>query len=144
MKFFIDHLMWVCIALISGGALLLPYILERGLKISVFEAVKLMNKGKALVLDVRTAEVFAKGHIADAKNIDIKFLRKQMAELDAFKASPVIVVCESGKNAMLAVVQLKKSGFTDVASVDGGLAAWRSQGLPLVGTKDNDANSTNV
>jgi hypothetical protein len=59
--------------LISGGALLLPYILERGLKISVFEAVKLMNKGKALVLDVRTAEVFAKGHIADAKNIDIKF-----------------------------------------------------------------------
>jgi predicted sulfurtransferase len=52
-----------------GGALLVPYLQQRGNKLSLLQATQMLNQGKVLVLDVRDAEQFAAGHLRDARNI---------------------------------------------------------------------------
>ncbi|MBC7499036.1 MAG: rhodanese-like domain-containing protein [Herminiimonas sp.] len=130
MKFIIDNIWLFGLVLLSGGALLLPILQRRGNKVSLLQATQLINQGKTLILDVRTAEEFAVAHVRDAKNIPLKDLPKRIGELDKFKAKSVVVVCSSGVQSSKATGQLKNAGFNDVYSLDGGLAAWQAQGLP--------------
>ncbi|MFJ3047434.1 rhodanese-like domain-containing protein [Herbaspirillum chlorophenolicum] len=135
MKFIIDNIFLIALALVSGGALLVPYLQQRGNKLTLLQATQMINQGKTLVLDVRDSEQFAAGHLRDARNIPLKELPQRISELDKLKGRPVIVVCQNGTQAMKAEASLKKAGFTDVYGLNGGIAAWTSQGLPLT-TKD--------
>ncbi|MFL9927388.1 rhodanese-like domain-containing protein [Herbaspirillum lusitanum] len=135
MKFIIDNIFLIALALISGGALMVPYLQQRGNKLSLLQATQLMNQGKTLVLDVRDTEQFAAGHLRDARNIPLKDLPQRISELDKFKSKSVIVICQTGTQAAKAEVHLKKAGFTEVYGLTGGIAAWQGQGLPLT-TKD--------
>lgn len=132
MKFIIDNIWLFGLTLISGGALLMPVLLRRGEKVSVLQATQMINQGKAIIVDVRSAAEFAAGHIRDSKNIPLNELQKRSAELDKFKAKNVIVLCQSGVNSSKAAMQLKKAGFSEVVSLNGGLPAWQAQGLPVV------------
>jgi rhodanese-related sulfurtransferase len=134
-KFIIDNIFLIALALISGGALMVPYLQQRGNKLSLLQATQLMNQGKTLVLDVRDTEQFAAGHLRDARNIPLKDLPQRISELDKFKSKSVIVICQTGTQAAKAEVHLKKAGFTEVYGLTGGIAAWQGQGLPLT-TKD--------
>nr|WP_221292532.1 rhodanese-like domain-containing protein [Herbaspirillum sp. SJZ102] len=125
----------IALALVSGGALLVPYLQQRGNKLTLLQATQMINQGKTLVLDVRDADQFAAGHLRDARNIPLKELPQRIAELDKFKGRQVIVVCQNGTQAMKAEASLKKAGFADVYGLNGGIAAWAGQGLPLT-TKD--------
>ncbi|MGZ3157869.1 MAG: rhodanese-like domain-containing protein [Burkholderiaceae bacterium] len=131
MKFIIDNIWLVAVALISGGALLMPFLQRRGEKVSTLQATQLINQGKTLIVDVRDAEEYAAGHIRDSKNIPLNELPQRIAELDKFKSKNVIVLCQSGVRSSKAVPQLKKAGFNEVVSLNGGLAAWLAQGLPI-------------
>lgn len=131
MKFIIDNIFLIALALVSGGALLVPFLQQRGNKLSLLQATQLLNQGKTLVLDVRDADQFAAGHLRDARNIPLKELPNRISELDKFKGRSVIVVCQSGTQAMKAEAPLKKAGFTEVYGLAGGIAAWQGQGLPL-------------
>jgi rhodanese-related sulfurtransferase len=131
-KFIIDNIWLIAIALISGGALLLPALQRRGEKVSLLQATQLINQGKTIVVDVRDASEFANGHLRDSKNIPLSDLQKRIAELDKFKSKNVIVLCQSGVRSSKAVALLKKAGFNEVVSLNGGLAAWQTQGLPVV------------
>jgi len=93
---------------------------------------QLINRGKALILDVRDNAEFASGHLPDAKNIPLGELAGRIGELDKFKAKSVIVVCQSGARAATAAGLLAKAGFADVVNLDGGVAAWKGAGMPLV------------
>ncbi len=130
MKFIIDNIWLLGLVLVSGGALLLPVLQRRGTKVSLLQATQMINQGKTLVLDVRTAEEFALAHVRDAKNIPLKDLPTRIGELDKFKTKNLIVVCSSGVQSSKATGQLKNGGFNDVYSLDGGLSAWQAQGLP--------------
>ncbi|WP_296002193.1 rhodanese-like domain-containing protein [Rugamonas sp.] len=132
MKFFIDNIFILAIVLVSGGALLWPVLTQRGKRVSPLEATQLINRGKALILDVRDAAEFAAGHVTDAKNIALAELGGRVGELEKFKAKSVIVVCQSGARAATAAGLLQKAGFTDVVNLDGGVTAWKAAGLPLV------------
>ena len=135
MKFFIDNIsnVWLlAIVLVSGGMLLWPILQRRGAKVSILQATQLFNQGKTLLLDVREEAEFATGHVRDAKNIPLKQLPTRLGEIDKFKDKTVIAVCASGVRSATASGLLKKSGFTDVYSLDGGMTAWQSQGLPTV------------
>lgn len=132
MKFFIDNIFLFGLALISGAALLVPLLQRSGSKVSTLQATQLINQGKTLILDVRSGVEFATGHLRDAKNIPAKELTARVAEIDKFKTRPVVVVCSSGVQSSGATARLKAAGFTDVHSLDGGLAAWQTQGLPIV------------
>lgn len=131
MKFFIDNIWLIGIALVSGGALLWPN-LRRGRSISILKATQLINQDKGVVVDVREPAEFSAGHLRDAKNIPLGELSKRMGELDKFKSKTVIVMCQAGTRSAKAASQFKKAGFNDAFSLDGGIAAWQAQGLPVV------------
>ena len=122
----------ISIALISGGALLIPAMLPRGKRASTLEVTQLMNRGKTVVLDVRDAADFAKGHLRDAKNIPLADLQARIGELDKSKGKSVVVVCQTGARADKAMKVLQNAGFEDVVGLDGGLAAWQAASLPTV------------
>ena len=91
----------------------------------------MINRGKTMVLDVRSAEEFAAGHLRDAKSIPLADLSARIGELDKFKAKTIVVVCQSGARADKAAKVLGAAGFTDVFSLDGGQPAWTAASLPI-------------
>lgn len=103
-----------------------------GQALSPQELVNLVNRERALVLDVRDQKEFQAGHIVDAKNIPHTVLERRMNELDKHKEKPIAVVCKMGQHAGAAGTQLRKAGFSNVARLRGGMAEWRNQGLPVV------------
>lgn len=131
MKFIIDNIFLIGLVLVSGGALVMHTLQRAGAKLTPLQATQIINQGKTLILDVRTAEEFGAGHIRDAKNIPLKELTVRIDELEKFKARPVIVICDKGLKSAKATAQLKKAGYADAASLLGGLDEWQSQGLPV-------------
>jgi rhodanese-related sulfurtransferase len=131
-KFILDHIFVVAIAVISGGALLWPALAPRGRRATPLQATQMMNRGKATaVIDVRGSDEFAAGHLRDAKHIPLADLGNRIGELDKSKTKTVIVVCQSGARADKAARQFRAAGFEDVYTLDGGVAAWTAAGLPL-------------
>jgi rhodanese-related sulfurtransferase len=86
--------------------------------------------GTEQILDVRTPEEFAAGHLQGAQNIDWKNsdFSINVGALD--KTQPVLVYCQSGNRSQEAAEYLSKNGFTAVYELDGGYAAWESAGKP--------------
>ena len=132
MKFFIDNIWLVALLLVSGGALVFPTLQRRGSKVSVLQATQLINLGKVALVDVRDTSEYAAGHVLDAKNIPLKDLDSRAGELEKWKTKIVVAICQSGVRSSTATSKLLKAGFTEVYSLDGGLDAWRAQGLPVV------------
>jgi len=131
-KFFVDNWVLFLAAFASGGLLLWPMIQGAGgaTKVSAAEAVRLINREKAVLIDVSEAAEFASGHAAGAKSIPLASLETS-SELPKNKALPVVVLCSTGARSGRAVAVLKKLGFENARSLAGGLAAWREANLPL-------------
>jgi rhodanese-related sulfurtransferase len=130
-KFILDNIFIVAIAVFSGGALLFPALMPKGRRATALQVTQLINRGKTTVLDVRSAEEFAAGHMRDAKNIPLADLSNRIGELEKAKSRTLVVVCQSGARSDKAVRQLKAAGFEDALSLEGGLAAWTAAGLPV-------------
>jgi rhodanese-related sulfurtransferase len=84
-----------------------------------------------LLLDVRTPEEYASGHVPGARNVPIDTLSSQLDELAASRGEPVVVYCERGPRASKAADALTAAGFTSVRRLAGSMAAWREAGLPV-------------
>jgi rhodanese-related sulfurtransferase len=95
------------------------------------EAVQLMNQG-AVVLDVRSRDQYEAGHLIDARNVPSADLAQSVETLKKFRDKPVLTCCETGMTASAAARVLREQGFSKVASLRGGLQAWRAENLPLV------------
>lgn len=130
-KFVLDNIFLIAIVVLSGGALLFPALTQRGKKASPQEVTLLINRAKALIVDVRAANEFAAGHLADAKNIPLADLPQRTGELEKFKNKTAVVVCQKGTRAFSAAKILEKAGFKEVLVLDGGIDAWRAQSLPI-------------
>ena len=132
MKFLSDTWYLFAAALVSGGLLVWP-MLRRGAPaggVSTAEAVLLINREKAVLVDVRDATEYAAGHVANAKNIPLATLEASTA-LPKNKSLPIVVVCNRGAQASRAVVALRKRGHENARTLVGGLAAWREANLPV-------------
>jgi len=130
-NFIIDNIFIVAIAVISGVALLWPALAPRGKRATPLQVTQMINRGKTTIVDVRSADEFAAGHLRDAKHIPLADLTSRIGELDKSKTRTVVIVCQSGARADKAARQLQAAGFDDVHSLEGGLAAWTAAGLPL-------------
>ena len=133
-KFIIDNILLIGLALGSGLMLVWP-MLSRGAgsaNLSPTEAVLLINRDNALVLDVRDDAEFAGGHITDARHIPLAQLEERIGELRKFKDKAVLVNCQAGVRGAKACDVLKKQGFTKVYNLQGGLNAWQQAKLPVV------------
>jgi rhodanese-related sulfurtransferase len=130
-KFIIDNIWLIGLAILSGGGLLWQSLQQRAHQLSLFQATQLINQGKAAIVDVRDTYDFSAGHMRDAKNIPVKELPQRLGELEKFKSKAIIVVCSSGMQSNKAAAQLKKAGFNEVYNLSGGMSAWQEQGLPI-------------
>jgi rhodanese-related sulfurtransferase len=133
LKFITEHMFLVGLAAVSGGMLIWPAVRRGagGPSISTLQATLLINKQNALVLDVRDAAEYEKGHVLNARHFPLRELAARSAEIEKYKGKPVIVVCESGNRADKAATTLRKQGFEQAFSLSGGVAAWQQAGLPL-------------
>lgn len=95
------------------------------------EAVNLINRQDAVVVDVRSPVDFNKGHIVHALNIPMNEITKQMPVLERHKGQPIIMNCDSGSRSATTCGQLRKLGFTQVYNLRGGILAWESAHLPI-------------
>jgi rhodanese-related sulfurtransferase len=135
-KFIIDNIFLIGLAILSGGALILPMLQQRGgNKLSLLQATQLINQNRTVIIDVRDAAAFESGHIREARNMPAKELAKRVAELEKFKTRNILVVCQNGSQSAGAVATLNKAGFPEVFGLAGGMADWQKQALPVVGTK---------
>lgn len=131
-KFILDNILLIGLVLVSGGALLFPVLRRSGAKVTLLQATQMMNQSRCTILDVRNPTEFATGHIKNAKNIPVADLSKRITELEKQKAHTVITVCASGTRSATASAVLTRAGFANVVSLEGGMSAWQSQGLPCV------------
>jgi rhodanese-related sulfurtransferase len=131
-KFLIDNWMLVLIALGSGAMLVWPVIQGVGAGgLSTGLAVQLINREKAVVVDVCETEEFAQGHIGGAKNVPLGELEQRLPDLVKNKSLPLILVCPTGARANRAVATAKKLGYEKAQALAGGLKAWKEANLPV-------------
>ena len=132
MKFILDNWMMIAVALASGGMLLWPLIKGGGMGgLTADAAVQLINREKAVVVDVCETDEFAAGHVVGAKNIPLGQLEEKLAGVVKNKDLPLILVCKSGARSGRAVGIAKKLGFENAQSLSGGMGAWRTANLPV-------------
>lgn len=135
MSFLSENGVWVGLAVGSGLMLLWPMLMRgaSGVKnLTPNEAVLLINRENAMVLDVRDDAEFANGHITGARNIPLGHLADRLAELQKFKDKPIIVNCQVGGRSAKACDILRKQEFSQIYGLEGGLNAWNEAKLPIV------------
>lgn len=131
---FIQHNILMVVLAVVSGSLLLFTSLRRGgghNAVTPTQATILINRENAQVVDVRESDDYVSGHLPEARNIPEARLEERVGELDKFKDTPLILVCQSGGRTAAACKKLEGLGFNRVHSLDGGINAWREAGLPL-------------
>ena len=132
MKFILDNWVLIALGLISGGMLLRPVLMGAvtgGLTPQA--AVQLINREKAVVVDVREPAEFAAGHLVGARNIPLAEIEAKLAAAVKNKNLPLILVCRSGARSASALATARKLGYAQAQSMAGGMAAWQSAKLPV-------------
>ena len=134
MTFFLDNWWLFAVALGSAAALMWPVVTggARAGQVTPNNAVMLMNRSKAVLIDVSDAAEFSASHIAQAKHVPLADLEAKLPSVVKNKELPVILVCATGARANQAVAKAQKLGYSAAQSMAGGLVAWRDAGLPLV------------
>lgn len=97
------------------------------------QAINMINKLDAVIIDIRSADSFKKGHITQSHNIlpiDIK--NANAKTIDKFKENLIILVDENGLSSSSIGELLVKQGFLNVFTLKDGIAGWNGENLPLV------------
>ena len=122
-------------ALVTGVMLIWPLIgrvFAGGVaQVGALEAVQMMNRRDAVVLDVRETAEYAAGHIPHARNIPFAALTDRLREIEKLKSRPIIINAQSGSHSAKVCGALKKIGFNDVFALRGGLTGWVEASLPV-------------
>ncbi len=132
LNFLVENWVLIAVAFVSGGLLVWPMVMRGGRagSVSASEAVQLINREKAVLIDVSEPAEFAGGHVAGSRNVPLGSLG-QAKNLPTNKALPIVVVCPSGTRAQRAAAMLRKLGHEKAVTLGGGLASWRQANLPV-------------
>jgi len=122
--------MLIAVALASGVALIVP-VLGKGRGLSPQDMVQLMNREKAIVIDVCEPDEFASGHVVGAKNLPLGQLEAKLPQVAKNKSTPVVMVCQVGARSARAAAMATKLGYENVQSLAGGLKAWQAANMPV-------------
>ncbi|MCB1886916.1 MAG: rhodanese-like domain-containing protein [Rhodocyclaceae bacterium] len=131
MEFLQQNWHWAALAVASGSMLLFQMIKGKSPdELNPVEATLKINREDAVVVDVRTADEYVKGHIPNARNIPLGDLEKRSGEL-LKSGQPLILCCATGARSTAAMGTLRKAGATTVFNLAGGIGAWERAGHPL-------------
>lgn len=110
------------------------------INVETSDAVKLINND-ALVIDLRSAESYGRGHIVNARNITADEVDTKVPDVAKEKSKPVLAVCDSGVSSTRTVNALRKLGYESVYGLKGGMNGWIQEGLPVVTGKKTKSKS---
>jgi len=106
---------------------------NRGIKhMNVENAQELVKDSMVTILDVRSPEEFAQGHLQKARLIPVGEIADRIGELSSLKDKKILVYCHAGNRSAAASRILMKNGFTSVENLDGGITAWTARGNKIV------------
>lgn len=132
MNFIVENWMLIAVAVSSGALLMWPLVKgATGGALSPSGAVQLINREKAVVIDVCDPQEFSAGHIGGARNVPLAQLEKRLPEVVKNKAVPVILVCASGGRSVRAQGIARKLGYEKAQAMAGGLKSWKDANLPV-------------
>ncbi|MDR1425282.1 MAG: rhodanese-like domain-containing protein [Azoarcus sp.] len=137
MEFLQQNLFWAALAVCSGTWLLVETIRQARDKsmATPLEAILLINREDATIVDVRATGDFEKGHMPNARNLPLVDLERRRAELDKFRTKPLLICCSDGVQTGKAIAALKKAGFEKLYGLRGGLYEWGKAGQPITRKK---------
>ncbi|ASR90911.1 rhodanese [Alcaligenes faecalis] len=126
-----NNLLILAIAVLAGIMLLIPSFFKgrAGRAVSSSEAVQMVNQKDAILIDLRSADQFKAGAIAQSRNIPAADLDAKASTLP--KDKPVILVCDTGRSAPRSVAVLRKHGITEAYTLQGGIQGWLQSSLPV-------------
>lgn len=126
-----NNLLVLGLVIISGAMLVLGTLRkgQTAAAVSTQDAVRLVNHERGIFIDVRPADKFSEGTIAQARNLPLAELEDKAASLPGER--PIIVVCDTGQQSGAAAGKLRKLGYEQAVSLKGGLRSWSQDGLPL-------------
>jgi rhodanese-related sulfurtransferase len=91
-----------------------------------------LDRGEPLhLIDVREDHEFAKDRVQGARHIGRGILERDVESLIPDKRAPVVLYCGGGFRSALSADSLRRMGYTNVVSMDGGIRAWREAGYPI-------------
>lgn len=138
-----NHVLLVSALMISFFVLIFSELRRKAgglVNVEAGDAVKLINND-ALVVDIRSTEAFGRGHIVNAKNIPGDELDARIDQLEKYKSTPIVAVCDSGVTTTGVVNKLRGAGFESVFGLKGGMSGWGQAGLPVVTGKKTRSKS---
>ncbi|PHS72738.1 MAG: sulfurtransferase [Cycloclasticus sp.] len=100
--------------------------------VSAPEAIALINRDDAVVIDTRNQADFESGHISDAVLIPLPDIKDSADKLNKYEGRPLLFYCKSGTRSDEACKILSKQGFNNVYALSGGIQAWQDANMPLV------------
>jgi len=100
-------------------------------KVSASQLPMVQSRQSAVVVDIRSKDEFRSGHIAQSINLPLDTLGDSLKKLNKYKGKPLILVCQTGARVSKAAAVLKSGEFSDLYALDGGIAAWTKENLPL-------------
>jgi rhodanese-related sulfurtransferase len=130
-NFIINNIFLIGIALACIILLLLPILQGRGPNLSAYQVTQKMNQTRVIIVDLRKEEEYAASHIKNAIHIPAEELMQKLGRIERYKNEPIVVVCATGPRSARATSQLKKVGFKDVSSMEGGMKVWLSDNMPV-------------
>jgi len=95
------------------------------------DAVRLINND-AVVIDLRSPEAFARGHIVNARNVPSEELPANNDKITKYAKKTIVAVCDAGTTSSKLVDSLRKTGIENIFGLKGGINAWTQANLPLV------------
>jgi len=95
------------------------------------QVTTLLNREKAVVVDIRTKKDFSKGHLLGSVNIPLASIKDSQKELEKYQNHPIILVDANGLQTSSAAQQIKKMGIENLSRMQGGIQSWTNDNLPL-------------
>jgi len=141
LKFAGDHTLLVTALMVSFFVAIFFELRRKAsgtINIEATDAVKLINNG-AVVVDLRGADAFGRGHIVSARSIPHDELDAKASSLA--QDTPIVAVCDNGISSTRSVNLLRQKGFESVYGLKGGMSGWSQAGLPVVTGKKTKSKS---
>ena len=130
--FLIEHYFYSVPLIVALILLIRSNAVKGGKKITPQDLVSLTNQDAAKLIDLRSPNEFADGHITGSINIPYADIEDRLHEIKLQEGKSLVLICDSGSQSANAGEVLNKSGYQNTVILSGGIGAWKLDNLPLI------------
>ena len=130
--FLIEHYFYSVPLLVVVILLIRSNAVKGGKKITPQDLVSLTNQNAAKLIDLRSPNEFADGHITGSINIPYADIEDRLHEIKLQEGKSLVLICDSGSQSANAGEVLNKTGYQNTVILSGGIGAWKLDNLPLI------------